>query len=731
MITIVEVSTQTKLAGTNFIDLTLPNSGVIDDYYLIIVTNDRGGTNITINQPGYTEAVTQYRYNTCRTAIFYKKIDGTELDPRVNGNSSSEFSVEILVLRGVDLTTFLEFSVQNDNVLTYNGDCPGGTTTVNECLILRGVFFDNQDLNAISFCDGLGNQLPLIYTVGTAFQYYLSYNNQDIAGLVDPVAIGVDNNDSFSFTLAIRPNTAITDISPSIESNCLAIDNLGARFLSDPSVNINTASSLITTINGVTVDTTTPALSAETTFDEPLTLQVDFGARSINAELFIGAYINLSQSYNFSNLVYSIEIKHTDIGQINDLGLIHLFFDSANNWAAFAPTSKTAFPQGANYNMYFSPSVNTALDSGGVIDWTDINKIGWGYIESGSNLAVRGTNILNPCLLGNIIYAGFSDLSPTKIGEILAMGNSPTRSSLQGIGQSVLFNSLQIGNGIKQTNYSQSTNSLEYPANNNTLYTVEQSGFKTITVYASDNDIIDFSSSILATERQENFTFHPSTSAIATYRFNGCSIIGFLVTLQSVITLNRVSFLRCPTIDVKGATLNNSNFSESISTNACATITDGANIINGEFTQGLETYAIEITTAGDYDFSGTSFNNYTTVINVTATTGDVNITSDIALTFNTAGANVNFIAGANLEFTNIVPGTLIRAYVGSGLSATIIASIESSGSTFLFSHEEAGNQGFVIFSEINFEPLRIDLTYSSEDQSIPIFQQENPTYNNP
>jgi hypothetical protein len=87
---------------------------------------------------------------------------------------------------------------------------------------------------------------------------------------------------------------------------------------------------------------------------------------------------------------------------------------------------------------------------------------------------------------------------------------------------------------------------------------------------------------------------------------------------------------------------------------------------------------------------------------------------------------------ANVTFTGLVAGTEIHAYVGTDPATAVeVAGIESSGTSFTFSQSNAGSAGYVTIIKPGKRWLKIPITYSDSDVSIPIFQVEDRGYNNP
>ena len=653
----ITATTQIKSELSGFVDVNLP-SHVAGDYILIVASNDRGSSAITNDQAGYAEAITQYRYGSARSALFYKKATtNNEANPRLTGSGNSTWIVNTLIIKA-DATQFFDFAVQNDNVLSHNADCLGGTTTASNCIILRGVFADSEEKSYFNLAeDGVGDAISIVDSFANTLQQRLFYTFQRTAGVVPAFRVGSNNLDCQTFSIAIRP---ATELPPIVESEVEAI-GLGVSYLSRTN-NINPLSNIVTTLNGNAVDTTTASLS-DNIVGDTIYLQINTGIKTVSLPRTIGAYIVLSSNFDFRDKIYSVSIVHENYGQLSEEGLIHLFIDSNDNWVALAPVGKDDYPDGSIYSIYLEPEEMTVLDSSGTIDWSSVNKLGFAYFDDGTSTASRQLKFFNPCLLGNIIFSNFDDLTPKKIGETLSFGSSPTRSSAQGLGQVVLYTSYQIGDGVNTNVYNQSTNSNEYPAVNGNPIVDITSSLLEVRIKASANDIVNFSSSISATESLQKFTMDENSSPSANYNWTGWSCIGKLVTWETDdVPCNGASFLKCHTINIKGADFSTSKFSQSISTTACVAATNGANLSDCSFIREGETYAIEITEAGTYDISGATFTGYTNEINVTAVSGTVNIqlgSGDSEPDHETAGATVVFLT----QSTDITAINLTSSYI--------------------------------------------------------------------
>lgn len=75
----------------------------------------------------------------------------------------------------------------------------------------------------------------------------------------------------------------------------------------------------------------------------------------------------------------------------------------------------------------------------------------------------------------------------------------------------------------------------------------------------------------------------------------------------------------------------------------------------------------------------------------------------------------------------------VRAYVGTDPeTAQEIAGQEFVyGATYTFTQSVAGQDGYIVIIHPDYQPLRIDLTYSDQDVTIPVFMSRDRVYKNP
>lgn len=96
------------------------------------------------------------------------------------------------------------------------------------------------------------------------------------------------------------------------------------------------------------------------------------------------------------------------------------------------------------------------------------------------------------------------------------------------------------------------------------------------------------------------------------------------------------------------------------------------------------------------------------------------------------GGNLYPLDTVTLGFENLQPGSEVRAYVGTDPATAVeIGGIESvTGTTWSFTHDSAGQEGYIAVFALGYNPLIIPRTYASEDSTILISQVIDRTYEN-
>lgn len=139
---------------------------------------------------------------------------------------------------------------------------------------------------------------------------------------------------------------------------------------------------------------------------------------------------------------------------------------------------------------------------------------------------------------------------------------------------------------------------------------------------------------------------------------------------------------------------------------------------------------VDFAAAGSYSLTG----QLSGTIELTNSSGGaVTVALPSGTSYTNTGPNITVtLPVPTLTLTGLQAGSEVRAYVGTDpATATEIDGVESSGTSFTFSHEEGGNDGYIVVHALGYESMVIDLTYSSSDQSIPVSQRTDRWYSNP
>jgi hypothetical protein len=96
-------------------------------------------------------------------------------------------------------------------------------------------------------------------------------------------------------------------------------------------------------------------------------------------------------------------------------------------------------------------------------------------------------------------------------------------------------------------------------------------------------------------------------------------------------------------------------------------------------------------------------------------------------------ANLYPLDTVNLSFTGLQAGSEVRAYLGTDPATSVeLAGVESTaGSTFSFTHDKGGQDGYLMIFALGYQPIRIPYTYKSTDDTILIQQVVDRNYSNP
>lgn len=358
--------------------------------------------------------------------------------------------------------------------------------------------------------------------------------------------------------------------------------------------------------------------------------------------------------------------------------------------------------------------------------------------------------------MGTTVLAGGSSNRPfTGIDIVKQAADAKERRSVinQGSDQYYVVQQIQFGNGGTDPIYLNLDNSsFEFPKQYdkesriiNYCSVDNKVGF---TFYPGSSDTISFKNALFSSDNRYVWGFNPASGA-ATVLSQGAKVSGAgTVTLTSAIPLSQMTFTNCDSILANGTTLTSVTFDSTSSTSGAISITASTiadlqvqldKLVNCVYTSNTVGPALVInytgSEAGPFNLSITtgSFSGNTTDIRWQPTTAKtlslLKAGSANPLTISSSLGSATIVSAASVELTGLISGTEVRAFLGTDPSTSVeIAGVESSGTTFTFSQSYGGQAGYIQIFNVNYQPVWINITYSSSDVSIPIQQVIDRNY---
>lgn len=387
--------------------------------------------------------------------------------------------------------------------------------------------------------------------------------------------------------------------------------------------------------------------------------------------------------------------------------------------------------------VIINPADTNTRATAGTLDNADVRRYGF-WASGAGNLT--GQTILGPVWkMGTTTIAGGTSAEPINItGLEFALTKGKTRWSAirQGANQMLCLQAVQFGNGGTNPVFLDlMTTAIEFPSRRNaSAKLVNYNGPDNaigFTYYAGAADTIKHRASVISSPSKYHWRIHASSSASATYDFNGLSIIGAGdVQLRQVTTFTGMSFTDCPTITSNGASMESCTFTDS--TVAVPNLAGAGAIQNSAFTKtGGTSHAIVIggsatsVTLVGLEFTGYASSNGSTgneAIYVNIASGTVTLTvggGGSTPSIRTAGATVNVVSGATVTFTGLPLGTDIVILTAG--TTTILEQVDQHTSTSFawgYSGTPTVDVGFI---KPGFVPYYIrGLSLGTTDSSIPV-----------
>ena len=738
------------------------------DHIVIAASNDGGGTTLTITNShasdptlGWVEIGGPAPDNAgVRTGVWYRQHTGTALAAPTISGATDEWAACATLIRDADTTTVLcaAAGITEQTTNTTAPVAPSVTTGTDGCLILRIL---GRDGSNTSFPQTFGQAVSLARCTdnfGTALnacETLIEAHGQVAAGATGTYTWDCAANDSGrNITLAIRNKSgggvyatpSCVGLTTVLRTNAtLTLTSLStwhATMFSGQTVQPGSATS----------QTSLPQvanLPQQGVYGFGRTISVTQPSAGGAAGVY-GVAATLASAVDLSAHLTAICFRLSGIGPntVDDTGPGLYFRDGAGGWAVLRPFNKVqSATEFATYIAHLP--TETQIDGSGTIDWANITHIGTAQIITGTvgTNTGRGIDIRN--VLTCALTGGFVGLvggnaarpaTPRDLAAIMASSFGVRLASLQGGGQNLVTLPARIGDGSTATVFSSEGQSLEYPVPGAQRGYAARANDQDLRILASASDVIDLTAGIYATAREQDLTLDASTSASATYGFAG-TFIGWNVIWKDGLHVNAANFISCDEIDAQSAQFNNCTIRKTISADAAIAF-DANSSMSGttiDVTGTAAAYHLELGAAvtaftlTNVTFTGTPG---TDKVHVKATTGTVTIslsgsTSLAAGDVTSDGATVVIASGADVTLTGLVAGSEIRAFVGTPDSATLLSATESSGTSYTFNQSQGGNAGFIVVRKLDYVFVKIDLTYSGSNVSIPVQQRPDRDYLNP
>lgn len=688
---------------------------VDDDYILLFVVNDGGGTALS-SPAGWVEHYkSAASISGVRCGIWSRKRSGSDVTAPTITGANDDWAATAVLIRDADPTTFLDVAIGTTEITVANTTptAPAITPSNGQTLVLRFMGLDGSGLSNPD--SGFGNFRTLAQRYeNEAIELQVLGQAQAVAASTGTFAWTRTVSDGgVTATLAIRNKSGGTN--PHGYAGGATVYEQFWR-ASPALVSISTIRSTIGGVATIAPSALTTAVLTSYALDPAVYgPYIQASVTPPVATGMVGFYVAVSSlDFNVNPLIFSTSQLNSTL--ISPSGFLYYFEDSAGNWRTWRPT-----PQLAAGNLIIRALIGkmpsqTFVDSVGSIDWTDITRFGVVFHMQTASATVRALNLRTLGVVSPMAFTGGGVAFPVTFSTMAAAivsGVGDYRAFLQGSGQFLSTIPVQIGDGTSATYFEATAQSAEFEISGTTtapwykILALEQE----LRVKASSADTIDFSSGIVATSTPQTFVIDPASSTAASYSFSGASIIGFEVTWKTGITCSRASFSSCGEIDAKGAQFNDCVIGATRSTDAAITF-DANSSMTGTTIDVAGTSAayhlqlgpaVTAFTITNCLFSGTPG---TDKIHVRATTGTVTITSSgsglVAEDITSDGATVNLVAPTDdLTVTSTETGTLLQIFTSG--TQTVLAS--TTGTSLVYTH--SSNTVDIVVQKAGFIPQRV------------------------
>lgn len=228
------------------------------------------------------------------------------------------------------------------------------------------------------------------------------------------------------------------------------------------------------------------------------------------------------------------------------------------------------------------------------------------------------------------------------------------------------------------------------------------------------------------------------TTDNADVNLNTCTFVDMnTFGFASNTTVIGSTFRRCGTITQNSSILTDCTFDSATSTTAV--LSNNPTSISGCTFISNSNHAIELNSTGTYTLNNCTFSVYgangttsAAIYNNSGLSITLNISGGtIPTVLNSAGSSTTIVASNTVTLTGLQAGSEVRAYLGTNPStSTEIDGVESSTTSFIFSQSYSGQAGYIQVFALGYLPIRLSITYESNNISIPIQQSIDRVYLN-
>lgn len=755
-----------SFAGTDGGTITVPVSAIEHEVNDVIMIHVSGlnGTDITL--AGWASIGPLSNSGSARNAIFYKRVTSAPVaDVTItSSNSSFRLGADVIVIKGADVTddpTVIDAWDEATSGSTLTITSPALTVSDPNSLIL--LFISGERSTEDPFFKA-GDCAPLCYTVdpgahfilGCGYTYcqsspspqYSAINADDGNGGIGIFAVAIkDNGNGECFGYSKQGSAAdLVYVNEADHGELITaeVDVTGVGFT--PQI-----SSITNAISGVTINTINDSFSSDGVVHRlfPNAAGLSLQANGAESPYLIIRGLELTNTVDLSNkkLVFSATGDPL-YESLDNLGRLVGFGDGTNVSFFLYDGNDSSVKSSLGIQTYLIDTAATGFEIAtigpGSLDWTAIKYIIHGvkpsnygaryYFLGPMHIAKRpvmvGGSLSYPCSFEDCAKYSFA-------GGLNTVGNQKGQTK----GQFFSLQSIQIGDGVSETHWKSSYQSLEqaqkYDYGKGIVQVQADEGSSDILIHASDSCVIDFSVTTLNGGNFALFVVDALSSTLATYDFQTFVALAYNPTLQALGlgTYEGASFIGCRELTLNG-------FNDS------ATKTLGAITISN----CVDAYAVTVTNEHEYAALANSSlrkNNTSILItgdqsgswadaNLTVSgstydieySGDTNfsIQSNKTLTVNNTGAGVLTIVsgGSSVTFTGIPSGAEYRLYEDDPAQGVIgsneLAGAEShSGGNVVYPFSSgAGSAAILQVMAAGYKERILSFNLPATPQTIPI-----------